>query len=99
MPATGFPEASGRVQRERRPDQLGGFLGRRRAELGGARLSGRELEVLRLATEGNSGRQIAEQLIVSPATVKTHFENIYEKLGVGDRAAAVAYALRVGLIQ
>jgi PAS domain S-box-containing protein len=79
--------------------QLGGFLGRRRAELGGARLSGRELEILRLATEGNSGRQIAEQLIVSPATVKTHFENIYEKLGVGDRAAAVAYALRLGLIQ
>jgi two-component system nitrate/nitrite response regulator NarL len=35
---------------------------------------------------------------VSPSTVKTHFENIYEKLGVGDRAAAVAHALRIGLI-
>ncbi|MEA2285186.1 MAG: two-component system, NarL family, nitrate/nitrite response regulator NarL, partial [Solirubrobacteraceae bacterium] len=41
---------------------------------------------------------IAEQLFLSPATVKTHFEHIYEKLGVGDRAAAVAQALRTGLI-
>ncbi|MEA2288463.1 MAG: Bacterial regulatory protein luxR family, partial [Solirubrobacteraceae bacterium] len=38
-------------------------------------------------------------LILSPATVKTHFENIYEKLGVSDRAAAVAHAMRIGLIR
>ena len=47
---------------------------------------------------GLSGPQIAERLFISQATVKTHFEHIYEKLGIGDRAAAVAHALRTGLI-
>src|SRR3954469_21854739 len=78
---------------------LGRFLARRRGQLEPRRLSARELEVLRLAAAGQSGPQIAEQLVVSPSTVKTHFENIYEKLGVGDRAGAVAHALRLGLIE
>jgi two-component system nitrate/nitrite response regulator NarL len=43
-------------------------------------------------------REIAERLVVSPATVKTHFTNLYPKLGVSDRAAAVAATLRLGLI-
>lgn len=63
------------------------------------RLSKRELEVLSLAADGNTGPQIAARLSVSPATVKTHFENIYEKLSVSDRAAAVARGLRIGLIR
>ncbi|MDQ1446901.1 MAG: two-component system, cell cycle sensor histidine kinase and response regulator CckA [Acidimicrobiaceae bacterium] len=79
--------------------ELGRFLCRRRAELGPRPLSDRELEVLRLAADGNTGPEIAELLVVSPATVKTHFEHIYEKLGVSDRPAAVAHALRIGLIQ
>lgn len=78
--------------------QLGRFLVERRSELQPGRLSARELEVLTLAAEGFSGPRIAERLTVSPATVKTHFEHIYEKLGVGDRAAAVAHALRSGVI-
>jgi DNA-binding CsgD family transcriptional regulator len=78
--------------------ELGRFLSRRGDELGTRRLSSREQEVLRLAAEGNSGPEIAERLGVSRATVKSHFENVYEKLGVGDRAAAVAYALRIGII-
>jgi PAS domain S-box-containing protein len=78
--------------------ELGRFLSRRRTELGPAPLTERETEVLRLAAEGFSGPGIAEQLGLSPATVKTHFEHVYEKLGVGDRAAAVAQALRTGLI-
>jgi DNA-binding CsgD family transcriptional regulator len=78
--------------------ELGRFLSRRRAELGPRTLSEREIEVLRLAAEGQSGPEIAERLVLSPATVKTHFEHIYEKLGVGDRTAAVAQALRTGLI-
>jgi PAS domain S-box-containing protein len=61
-------------------------------------LSKRELEILQLAADGASGPRIADALIISPATVKTHFENIYEKLQLGDRTAAVAYALRAGLI-
>lgn len=79
--------------------ELGRFLAPRRADLGMRRLSDREVEVLRLAAAGRSGPQIAEELVLSPATVKSHFENLYEKLGVSDRAAAVAYALRTGLIR
>ena len=79
-------------------DELGRFLDRRRAELGPRPLSEREIEVLLLAAEGLSGPAIAERLVLSPATVKTHFENIYAKLGVGDRASAVAQGLRTGLI-
>jgi DNA-binding CsgD family transcriptional regulator len=61
-------------------------------------LTPREREVLQLAAEGLSGPSIADRLVVSASTVKTHFSNIYEKLGVGDRAAAVARGLRFGLI-
>ena len=63
-----------------------------------AALSGRELELLQFAAEGLSGPAIADELFLSPATVKKHFENIYAKLGVGDRAAAVATGMRHGLI-
>ena len=79
--------------------ELGRFLERRRADLVPRRISKRELDVLRLAAEGNTGPRIAEQLVLSPATVKTHFENIYDKLGVSDRAGAVAHAMRIGLIR
>jgi PAS domain S-box-containing protein len=78
---------------------LGSFLAPRLGDLGHNRLTPREIEVLNLAAEGNSGPDIAKQLVLSPGTVKTHFEHIYEKLGVGDRAAAVALGLRTGLIQ
>jgi DNA-binding CsgD family transcriptional regulator len=78
--------------------ELGRFLSRRRAELGPQPLSDREMQVLRLAAAGVSGPDIAVHLRISPATIKTHFEHIYEKLGVGDRVAAVAQALRTGLI-
>jgi DNA-binding CsgD family transcriptional regulator/PAS domain-containing protein len=77
---------------------LGRFLARRRAQLGPRPLSDRELEVLNLAAEGCSGPQMAERLFVSPSTIKTHLEHIYEKLGVSDRASAVATALRIGLV-
>jgi DNA-binding CsgD family transcriptional regulator len=79
--------------------ELGRFLTRHRGRLEPRTLSGREVEVLQLAAEGSTGPEIAEQLRVSPSTVKTHFENLYEKLGVGDRTAAVARALRTGLIR
>lgn len=80
--------------------ELGRFLVARKGELGTARaLTPRELEVLQLAAYGLSGREIASHLIVSPSTVKTHFNHIYEKLSVSDRAAAVATALRLGLIE
>jgi ATP/maltotriose-dependent transcriptional regulator MalT len=62
-------------------------------------LTAREREVLQLAAEGRSTREIAQDLFVSPGTVKTHFHHIYEKLGVGCRASAVAKCLRSGLIE
>lgn len=66
---------------------------------GDARLSPRELEVLQLAATGRSGPRIADELALSPGTVKKHFENIYAKLEVRGRSAAVAKALRLNLIQ
>jgi DNA-binding CsgD family transcriptional regulator len=57
----------------------------------------RELEVLELSANGYNGPQIAARLVLSTATVKTHFEHIYRKLDVTDRAAAVAKAMRLGL--
>lgn len=62
-------------------------------------LSSRELEVLQLAARGASGTGIGQRLYISPATVKTHMQRIFEKLAVSDRTAAVAEALRRGLIQ
>lgn len=62
-------------------------------------LTGREVEVVRLAAEGLSNRAIAQALFLSEATVKTHLVRIYRKLKVENRAAAVTEAARRGLIQ
>ena len=70
-----------------------------RGPLRGAPLTAREREVLQLAADGGgSTSEIAKQLVVSSGTVKTHFEHAYQKLGVRDRAAAVAEGMRRGLI-
>jgi DNA-binding CsgD family transcriptional regulator len=65
----------------------------------GPSLTPRQLEVLQLAAEGLSGTSIAERLVISPATVKTHFSNIYRTLDVPGRGAAVARGMRLGLIE
>jgi two-component system, NarL family, nitrate/nitrite response regulator NarL len=72
---------------------------RLRAPADHAALSKREHEILQLTADGHSAPDIAEQLYLSPATVKTHLQRIYQKLGVSDRAAAVAEAMRRGLFQ
>jgi two-component system nitrate/nitrite response regulator NarL len=61
-------------------------------------LTGREREVLALAAQGITTPDIATRLRLSAATVKTHLQKSYEKLGVTDRTAAVALALRRGLL-
>jgi DNA-binding NarL/FixJ family response regulator len=61
-------------------------------------LSDRELEVLRLIAQGETNAGAAARLFISEATVKTHLLHIYAKLGVNDRAAAVAVAFRRGLL-
>jgi DNA-binding CsgD family transcriptional regulator len=78
--------------------EIGHFLARHHRELSAPVLTPRELQVLQLSASGCARRQIAEELAVSDATVKTHFEHIYRKLGVSDRASAVANALRRGLV-
>lgn len=62
-------------------------------------LTSRESGVLRLLAEGRTAARIGEELHLSEATVKTHLHNLYEKLGVSDRAAAVATAMRWGLLE
>jgi DNA-binding NarL/FixJ family response regulator len=61
-------------------------------------LSDRELEVLTLVSRGATNRDAAAQLFISEATVKTHLLHIYSKLGVSDRAAAVAEGFNRGLL-
>ncbi len=63
-----------------------------------ATLSERELDVLALIARGETNRGAAGRLFISEATVKTHLLHIYEKLGVNDRAAAVATAFERGLL-
>lgn len=61
-------------------------------------LSPRELDIVRLAADGHGNAEIALRLHLSTATVKTHLQHVYEKLEVSDRAAAVAQAIRRGLL-
>jgi two-component system nitrate/nitrite response regulator NarL len=61
-------------------------------------LSARELDVLRLIAEGLSGPEICRRLHLSRSTVKTHTAHLFEKLHVSERAAAVAVAMRRGLL-
>ena len=63
------------------------------------RLTTREAEVLRMIADGMSAPEIARRLTLSTATVKSHLQGLYEKLEVSDRAAAVATAMRQGLLE
>ena len=62
-------------------------------------LSTRELDVLALVAKGTTNRAVAAALFISEATVKTHLLHVYAKLGVSDRAAAVAVAYERGLLR
>jgi NarL family two-component system response regulator LiaR len=60
-------------------------------------LTEREVEVLRQVAQGLSNRDIAEQLVINEATVRTHVSNILSKLHLASRTQAALYALREGL--
>jgi len=62
-------------------------------------LSGREAEVLALLAEGRTAERIGAELHLSATAIETHLQGLYEKLGVSDRAAAVATAMRWGLLE
>ncbi len=72
---------------------------RRRADSNGPGLTGRELEVLGLIAAGASVPAVARQLYLSTSTVKTHVQRLCDKLGVAGQAAAVAEAMRRGLLE
>jgi len=67
-------------------------------ELPPGRLSPREREVLQLLTQGQTNREIAQNLIVSVSTVKSHVEHILAKLSVSDRTQAAVRAIELGLL-
>ena len=66
---------------------------------GPPQLTGREQEVLQLVAQGLSAPDIGKHIHLSTTTVKSHLHSLYEKLGVSDRAAAVAEAMRRGLLE
>jgi two-component system, NarL family, nitrate/nitrite response regulator NarL len=72
---------------------------RERDRPAGSLLSERESQVLSLIAEGLSNPEIGERLFISSSTVKTYVKSVLDKLGVNDRAAAVAEAMRRGLIE
>lgn len=73
------------------------FLARGDAE--GDVLTPREEEILKLVAEGFSGKEIADQLFISPKTVERHRANLLAKLGMKDRVELTRYAIRVGLVE
>ena len=72
---------------------------RLRGEERGTRLTPRESEVLKLVAKGLSAPEVGARLYIEQSTVKSHLKNIYEKLGVSERAAAVAEGMRRGLLE
>lgn len=83
------------------PELTGGLADeiRLRAQPQAPVLSERERQVLQAFARGLSIPQVASELYISASTVKTHTQRLYEKLGVSDRAAAVAEAMRRGLLE
>lgn len=83
------------------PNLAAGLVGeiQRRNESDAPMLSAREREVLGYIASGRSIPAMAKDMFLAPSTVKTHVQRLYEKLGVGDRGAAVAEAMRRGLLE
>jgi len=83
------------------PNLAAGLVGeiQRRNESDAPMLSAREREVLGYIASGRSIPAMAKDMFLAPSTVKTHVQRLYDKLGVGDRGAAVAEAMRRGLLE
>jgi DNA-binding NarL/FixJ family response regulator len=81
--------------RSRIPAEIAEKLAER---MGGPRLTKRELGVLQLIVRGYSNREVANELTISEATVKTHINNLLAKLGVSDRTQAATAAIQRGIV-
>jgi DNA-binding NarL/FixJ family response regulator len=75
----------------------GGSL-QKKASLRPAGLSDREIEVLKLMSQGLSNREVGRRLYISPRTAEHHVQHIYTKIGVSSRAAAALFAMEHGLL-
>ncbi len=62
-------------------------------------LSAREVDVLRLAAQGSTTREIGERLFISAKTADRHIQNIYTKIGASNRAAATRWAVEHGVVE
>ena len=91
-------ELLARVRRSLRRSAPGNGNGNGRPN-GHATLSPREREILGLLASGQTQREIAAELVISPKTVATHIQHLLSKLGVHSRAQAVAAAYRLGLVE
>ena len=80
------------------PSVAGALIGLAGGERNPEELSPREIEVLRLVADGATNQVAARKLLISETTIKTHLLHIYTKLGVRDRASAVAAAYKRGLL-
>lgn len=96
--AAGQSTVDGEVQRRLVEAATGGVQKRPTPAEPTEGLTPREIDVLRLIASGLSNTEIARRLVVSEATVKTHVNHLFAKAGLRDRAQAVAYAYRSGLV-
>jgi DNA-binding NarL/FixJ family response regulator len=80
-------------------DVFASVAGNKQVHPRSAPLSSRELEVLRLMAQGEGNQAIADRLCVSERTVGNHITAIYKKLAIRDRAQAIVYAIRKGLVR
>lgn len=72
--------------------------GKQKSDTSQQELTEREIEVLKLVAKGCSNQMIAQELIISPKTAKSHVSNILGKLGLASRTQAAVYALKEGLV-
>jgi DNA-binding NarL/FixJ family response regulator len=86
------------AQPARAPAGSGGQPAAGGAGEGPVRLTGKEMQVLRFAASGQSNKEIARKLYLSPRTVQTHLAAIFSKMGVASRTEAVIKALKTGLL-
>lgn len=84
---TSVKERTGQIKASRSANPIGMFG-----------LSQREIQILRLMSEGFSNNEISQSLVISPHTVKTHVTHIFDKIGVTDRTQASVLAARLGII-